>query len=121
MASDLNNNPIIPGFAPDPSICLIGNTYFLVNSNFHLFPGIPIYASPDLISWTHIGIFHFQTLNQGEDKLIDHPPYYHEMQLTGAPNSHYARQPLGSLLGKRARLWWQLVGCMPQPSVIITV
>ena len=48
-------NPIIPGFAPDPSICLIGDTFFLVNSSFHLFPGLPLYSSKDLVSWTHIG------------------------------------------------------------------
>ncbi|KAH9212285.1 glycosyl hydrolase [Leptodontidium sp. 2 PMI_412] len=51
----LINNPIIPGFAPDPSIIRIGNTFFLVNSSFHLFPGLPIYASSDLLSWKHIG------------------------------------------------------------------
>ncbi|KAH7385040.1 putative xylosidase/arabinosidase [Cadophora sp. MPI-SDFR-AT-0126] len=51
----LINNPIIPGFAPDPSIVRIGNTFFLVNSSFHLFPGLPIYASSDLQSWKHIG------------------------------------------------------------------
>ncbi|KAJ5775010.1 Concanavalin A-like lectin/glucanase subgroup [Penicillium nucicola] len=49
------HNPIIPGFAPDPSICLIDGTYFLVNSSFHLYPGLPIYSSDDLISWTHTG------------------------------------------------------------------
>ncbi|OAL24627.1 hypothetical protein AYO22_05416 [Fonsecaea multimorphosa] len=48
-------NPIIPGFAPDPSIVLIDDTFFLVNSSFHLFPGLPIYASPDLVSWRQIG------------------------------------------------------------------
>jgi beta-xylosidase len=53
MAAHLN--PIIPGFSPDPSICLIDGTFFLVNSSFHLFPGLPIYMSDDLISWTHIG------------------------------------------------------------------
>ncbi|KAH7360337.1 putative xylosidase/arabinosidase [Rhexocercosporidium sp. MPI-PUGE-AT-0058] len=48
-------NPIIPGFAPDPSVVLIDGTFFLVNSTFHLFPGLPIYASKDLLSWKHIG------------------------------------------------------------------
>lgn len=48
-------NPIIQGFAPDPSVCLIGDTFFLVNSSFHVFPGLPIYMSKDLMSWTHIG------------------------------------------------------------------
>lgn len=48
-------NPIIPGFAPDPSICLVDGTYFLVNSSFHLFPGLPIYVSTDLTEWKLIG------------------------------------------------------------------
>lgn len=50
-------NPIIPGFAPDPSVVRVGDTYFLVNSSFHIFPGLPIYASKDLVSWKHIGKF----------------------------------------------------------------
>ncbi|KAI8657055.1 hypothetical protein NCS56_01311200 [Fusarium sp. Ph1] len=48
-------NPIIPGFAPDPSVVFVDGTYFLVNSTFHMFPGLPIYASKDLVTWTHIG------------------------------------------------------------------
>lgn len=54
-ANLLYTNPIIPGFAPDPSVVLVDGIYFLVTSSFHLFPGIPIYASYDLQSWTHIG------------------------------------------------------------------
>ncbi|KAL4747011.1 hypothetical protein BDW72DRAFT_197169 [Aspergillus terricola var. indicus] len=49
------HNPIIPGFAPDPSIVCIEDTFYLVTSSFHLFPGLPIYASKDLLSWRHIG------------------------------------------------------------------
>ncbi|KAF2003199.1 glycoside hydrolase family 43 protein [Amniculicola lignicola CBS 123094] len=48
-------NPIIPGFAPDPSLVLVGGTYFLVNSSFHMFPGLPIFASRDLVNWNQIG------------------------------------------------------------------
>ncbi|KAK2784289.1 hypothetical protein FQN52_009094 [Onygenales sp. PD_12] len=48
-------NPIIPGFSPDPSIVLVDGTFYLVTSTFHLFPGLPIYVSKDLVSWTHIG------------------------------------------------------------------
>ncbi|KAJ5489856.1 Concanavalin A-like lectin/glucanases superfamily [Penicillium expansum] len=48
-------NPIIPGFAPDPSVVKVGDWYYLVNSSFHLFPGLPIYASKDLLSWHQIG------------------------------------------------------------------
>lgn len=48
-------NPIVPGFAPDPSVALIDGVFFLVNSSFHVFPGLPIYASRNLTDWTHIG------------------------------------------------------------------
>lgn len=48
-------NPIIAGFAPDPSICRKGDTYYMVNSSFTFFPGVPIYTSKNLTEWTHSG------------------------------------------------------------------
>jgi beta-xylosidase len=48
-------NPIIPGFAPDPSCIRVNDTYYLVNSTFSWFPGLPIYTSKDLIHWHHVG------------------------------------------------------------------
>lgn len=48
-------NPIIRGFNPDPSICRVGNDYYLVTSTFEYFPGIPVYHSVDLVNWTQIG------------------------------------------------------------------
>jgi xylan 1,4-beta-xylosidase len=48
-------NPIIPGFYPDPSICRVGEDYYLVNSSFEYFPGVPIFHSRDLIHWRQIG------------------------------------------------------------------
>lgn len=48
-------NPIIPGFYPDPSICRAGEDYFLVNSSFEFFPGVPLFHSRDLIHWEQIG------------------------------------------------------------------
>lgn len=48
-------NPIIKGFNPDPSICRVGEDYYLVTSSFEYFPGLPIYHSKDLINWKQIG------------------------------------------------------------------
>jgi alpha-N-arabinofuranosidase len=48
-------NPIIPGFYPDPSICRVGEDYYLVNSSFEYFPGVPIFHSKDLVNWHQIG------------------------------------------------------------------
>ena len=48
-------NPIIKGFHPDPSICRVGEDYYLVTSSFEYFPGIPVFHSKDLVNWTQIG------------------------------------------------------------------
>ena len=47
--------PVIPGFYPDPTICKVGDDYYLANSSFEYFPGAPIFHSTDLTSWTQIG------------------------------------------------------------------
>ncbi|MBN2038009.1 MAG: glycoside hydrolase family 43 protein [Chitinispirillaceae bacterium] len=49
------NNPIIPGFHPDPSICRVGSDYYLVTSSFEYFPGVPVFHSRDLVNWRQIG------------------------------------------------------------------
>lgn len=48
-------NPVIPGFFPDPSVCRVGDTYYLVCSSFQFFPGVPLFESKDLVNWTQIG------------------------------------------------------------------
>lgn len=48
-------NPILPGFHPDPSCIFVeswNHTFFCATSTFLAFPGIPIYASQDLQTWT---------------------------------------------------------------------
>lgn len=49
------NNPIIKGFYPDPSVCKVDDTYYLVCSSFQYFPGVPLFESKDLINWKQIG------------------------------------------------------------------
>lgn len=48
-------NPIIPGFHPDPSICRVGDDFYLATSSFEYFPGVPIFHSRDLAHWEQIG------------------------------------------------------------------
>lgn len=48
-------NPIIPGYYPDPSITRVGDDYYLTNSSFAYFPGLPIFHSKDLVNWQQIG------------------------------------------------------------------
>ena len=54
-APDNFKNPILSGFYPDPSICRVGETYYMVNSSFEWFPGLPIHKSKDLVNWKLIG------------------------------------------------------------------
>jgi xylan 1,4-beta-xylosidase len=48
-------NPILQGFYPDPSVVRVGDDYYLVNSTFAWFPGIPVFHSRDLVNWSQIG------------------------------------------------------------------
>jgi xylan 1,4-beta-xylosidase len=44
-------NPILPGFNPDPSICRVGEDYYIATSTFEWFPGVQIHHSRDLVHW----------------------------------------------------------------------
>ncbi|MCR9014158.1 glycoside hydrolase family 43 protein [Aquiflexum gelatinilyticum] len=55
LAADEFYNPILQGCYPDPSITRKGGDYYLVNSSFAMFPGVPIFHSKDLVNWTQIG------------------------------------------------------------------
>jgi xylan 1,4-beta-xylosidase len=48
-------NPVLAGFYPDPSITRVGDEYFLVNSSFAWYPGVPIFRSTDLVNWHQVG------------------------------------------------------------------
>jgi len=48
-------NPILKGGYPDPSICENKGYYYLVNSSFEYFPGLPLHRSKDLVNWVLVG------------------------------------------------------------------
>ena len=73
-ASDepLFENPILPGGYPDPSICHDGEAWYLVNSSFEYFPGLPIHRSTDLVNWELIGYgLHRESQATGAVNLVD--------------------------------------------------
>lgn len=53
--SDTYRNPVMRSFHADPSIVRVGDDYYMVNSSFIYFPGIPISHSKDLVNWRLIG------------------------------------------------------------------
>ena len=65
-------NPIISGAHPDPSICRAGDDYYIVNSSFEYFPGLPIHHSKDLVNWELIGHgLHREDQCNGDMNLVD--------------------------------------------------
>ena len=65
-------NPIISGAYPDPSICRVGDDYYIVNSSFEYFPGLPIHHSKDLVNWELIGHgLHRKDQCNGDVNLVD--------------------------------------------------
>ncbi|OBT81683.1 hypothetical protein VE02_09484 [Pseudogymnoascus sp. 03VT05] len=68
-------NPVLPGWHSDPSCIQVKGTFFCAISTFISFPGIPIYASKDLINW----------------KLVSHA-WNRESQLPGVSASTVGQQ-----------------------------
>lgn len=48
-------NPILPGFHPDPSVCRADEDYYLATSTFEYFPGVALFHSTNLADWEPIG------------------------------------------------------------------
>ncbi len=48
-------NPILPGCHPDPSVCRVGEEFYLVTSTFEYLPGLPVHVSRNLVDWTPLG------------------------------------------------------------------
>ena len=44
-------NPVLRGFNPDPSLCRVGDDYYIATSTFEWFPGVQIHQSRDLANW----------------------------------------------------------------------
>ncbi|MFC7261771.1 family 43 glycosylhydrolase [Streptomyces lutosisoli] len=42
------HNPVIRGFAPDPSLVRVGEWYYVAICSFEWFPTIPLHRSRDL-------------------------------------------------------------------------
>ena len=90
------SNPILPGFHPDPSICRVGEDYYLACSSFEYFPGVPIFHSRDLVHWRQIG------------NVLDRPT---QLPLAGAASSGGIYAP--TLRYRDGRFWMITTNCAP--------
>ena len=71
-ADDTFTNPILRGGYPDPSICRVGDNFYIVNSSFEYFPGLPLHHSTDLVNWELVGYgLHREEQVTGAVNLVD--------------------------------------------------
>ena len=54
VGPDEYRNPIISGYYPDPSTTRVEGDYYLVNSSFTHYPGLPVFHSTDLVNWSQV-------------------------------------------------------------------
>ncbi len=55
MTPQPGSTPVIPGFWSDPTVCRVGDDYYLANSSFEYFPAGPVHHSTDLVGWRQVG------------------------------------------------------------------
>lgn len=66
----LIQNPVLPGFHPDPSICRVGKDYYIATSTFEWWPAVRIHHSKDLVNWRHCT---YAVTRQSQLDLRGHP------------------------------------------------
>lgn len=53
-------NPVIYADCPDPDICRVGDTFYMVSTTMHMSPGCTVMKSNDLVNWQVCGYAHDQ-------------------------------------------------------------
>lgn len=89
MSEAAIQNPILPGFHPDPSILRVGADYYIATSTFEWFPGVRLHHSRDLR--------HFRPLGHALDRSA-------QLDLHGNPRSGGVWAPCLSHDGERFHL-----------------
>jgi xylan 1,4-beta-xylosidase len=63
-------NPVLPGFHADPSICRVGDDYYIATSTFEWWPAVRIHHSKDLVNWIHCT---YAITRPSQLNLLGHP------------------------------------------------
>ncbi|MFJ4534544.1 family 43 glycosylhydrolase [Streptomyces tibetensis] len=94
------HNPVLRGFAPDPSLVRVGDWYYVATSSFEWFPTIPLHRSRDLAHWEYAG--HVQGAAPGDS-------------LAGVPDSGGVWAPSLSWDGERFWVTYTVVRSVGTP------
>lgn len=60
LSAQIFQNPVIYADCPDPDICRVGNTFYMVSTTMHMSPECTIMKSKDLVNWSVCGYAHDQ-------------------------------------------------------------
>lgn len=101
-----NLTPAIPGFYSDPTMCAGPDAVYLAHSSFEYFPGVPVWRSTDLISFTQVG------------NAIDRPDQFDLSTFAGASAGIYG----STIRYHDGRYWFATtnIGQVRQGQVILT-
>jgi xylan 1,4-beta-xylosidase len=98
---DRGVRPVLPGCHPDPSICRVGDDFYLACSSFEYFPGVPLFHSRDLRRWRRIG------------HALDRPE---QLPLTGTAASCGVYAPT---LRHHDGRFWLITTIVPEPGTVL--
>jgi beta-xylosidase len=101
--TEASPDPVVGGFHPDPSVCRVGEDYYLACSSFAYFPGVPIFHSRDLVTWRQLG------------NALDRPS---QLELDGASSSGGIYAP--TLRHHDGRFWLVTTNVSDRGSFLVT-
>lgn len=102
-------NPTLTGFHPDPSIVRVDeNDYYLVNSSFAYFPGLPLYHNTDLVHWEQVG----HGVNRPSQLQLDGLDI--SERIFAPTIRHHDAAVRAKFIGAEGR-----TGCLPEPRVLL--
>lgn len=67
----VNINPITEQDYPDPDVIRVGDTYYLLSTTMHFFPGGSLLRSYDLVHWEPLGHL-YETLDETDAEVYRH-------------------------------------------------
>lgn len=101
-----NLTPAIPGFYSDPTMCAGPDGVYVAHSSFEYFPGLPVFRSTDMASFTQVG------------NALDRPDQFDLQTFAGASAGTY-----GSTLRYHDGRFWFIttnIGQVTQGQAILT-
>ena len=81
-------NPILNGDFPDPDVVRVGDTYYMVSTSYHIFPGCTLMKSKDLVNWEYCANPLMQIDDNDNYNLLNGKNHYAQGQQAASLSYH---------------------------------